>query len=118
MSTLYLHVPAVNLLPVVPPHHGHTSAQQLAHSRIAGPCHCSDVVVVLQLICSHLSICSYHTVATVADIHKSLFPAHNADRPVFVRERNDGLYHVLTYLLAKLVQELLIALLASVVVAL
>lgn len=40
-------------------------------------------------------------------------PALVLERPLFVRERSDGLYYVITYLLSKMVEELLIACLAS-----
>jgi hypothetical protein len=43
-------------------------------------------------------------------------PPH-AERRLFVRERADGLYHVGTYLAAKIVEELLLALVASLVFA-
>jgi hypothetical protein len=41
-----------------------------------------------------------------------------ADRGLFVRERNDGLYRTFTYLLAKIIEELVLALIVSVVAAL
>jgi ATP-binding cassette, subfamily G (WHITE), member 2 len=44
-------------------------------------------------------------------------PALTLEKPLFVRERNDGLYRPITYLLAKLFDELFITLIASVVFA-
>jgi ATP-binding cassette subfamily G (WHITE) protein 2 len=44
-------------------------------------------------------------------------PSIVLERALFVRERNDGLYRVITYLLAKAVDELLLALLTSLGVA-
>lgn len=38
------------------------------------------------------------------------------ERPLFIRERNDGLYRSITYLCFKIVSELLIATLVSVVI--
>jgi hypothetical protein len=36
------------------------------------------------------------------------------ERNLFVRERSDGLYHVITYLMAKMAEELLLAAVATV----
>jgi len=43
----------------------------------------------------------------------SYVPAIVLERQLFIRERNDGLYRVITYMCAKIVDELLIALVAS-----
>ncbi len=45
----------------------------------------------------------------------SYIPAIVLERPLFVRERNDGLYRVITYLCAKTIEELGIAIIASVI---
>ncbi|KAL4431462.1 hypothetical protein ABPG75_006718 [Micractinium tetrahymenae] len=45
----------------------------------------------------------------------SYVPAIVLERPLFVRERNDGLYRVITYLVAKMVEELGIALINSII---
>ncbi|KAL4421764.1 hypothetical protein ABPG77_009747 [Micractinium sp. CCAP 211/92] len=45
----------------------------------------------------------------------SYVPAIVLERPLFVRERNDGLYRVITYLVAKMVEELGVALVNSIV---
>lgn len=45
----------------------------------------------------------------------SYVPALALEKPLYVRERNDGLYRPITYLLAKLFDELFITLIASVV---
>lgn len=42
-------------------------------------------------------------------------PSIIAERPVFIRERNDGLYRVITYLTAKIIDELGVAFVASIV---
>ncbi|GAB4821434.1 hypothetical protein N2152v2_008480 [Parachlorella kessleri] len=42
-------------------------------------------------------------------------PALVLDRPLFVRERSDGLYRVITYLSHKMVEELVLALLLSII---
>lgn len=42
-------------------------------------------------------------------------PAIVVERPLFVRERNDGLYRVVTYLCAKIVEEAGVALIASII---
>ncbi|EFN51572.1 hypothetical protein CHLNCDRAFT_140061 [Chlorella variabilis] len=47
----------------------------------------------------------------------SYVPAIVLERPLFVRERNDGLYRVITYLVAKILEELGIALINSIVFA-
>ena len=47
----------------------------------------------------------------------SYIPAIVLDRALFVRERNDGLYRVITYLCAKIVEELGVALFASLIFA-
>ncbi|KAL4428045.1 hypothetical protein ABPG75_002134 [Micractinium tetrahymenae] len=47
----------------------------------------------------------------------SYVPAIVLERPLFVRERNDGLYRVITYLVAKMTEELGIALVNSIVFA-
>ena len=44
----------------------------------------------------------------------SYVPAIVLERPLFVRERSDGLYRVITYLCAKMVEELFLALLISI----
>eukprot|EP00195_Chlamydomonas_chlamydogama_P009759 CAMPEP_0202901782 /NCGR_PEP_ID=MMETSP1392-20130828/14649_1 /ASSEMBLY_ACC=CAM_ASM_000868 /TAXON_ID=225041 /ORGANISM="Chlamydomonas chlamydogama, Strain SAG 11-48b" /LENGTH=615 /DNA_ID=CAMNT_0049588397 /DNA_START=85 /DNA_END=1932 /DNA_ORIENTATION=+ len=44
-------------------------------------------------------------------------PSLVLERNLFTRERNDGLYHVITYLLAKMVDELFLAAVASVGIA-
>jgi ABC-2 type transporter len=48
----------------------------------------------------------------------SYVPALSLEKPLYVRERNDGLYRPITYLLAKLFDELFITLFASVIFAL
>lgn len=45
----------------------------------------------------------------------SYVPAIVLERPLFVRERNDGLYRVITYLCAKMIEEMGIALLNSLI---
>ena len=45
----------------------------------------------------------------------SYIPAIVLERPLFVRERNDGLYRVITYLCAKIIEELGIAFIASLI---
>ena len=45
----------------------------------------------------------------------SYVPAIVLERPLFVRERNDGLYRVITYLCAKMLEELGIAMLNSLI---
>ncbi len=45
----------------------------------------------------------------------SYIPAIVLERPLFVRERNDGLYRVITYLCAKVIEELGVAFIASVI---
>ena len=45
----------------------------------------------------------------------SYVPAIVLERPLFVRERNDGLYRVITYLCAKMVEELFVALIISII---
>ncbi|PRW20409.1 P-loop containing nucleoside triphosphate hydrolase [Chlorella sorokiniana] len=47
----------------------------------------------------------------------SFVPAIVLERPLFTRERNDGLYRVITYLVAKIVDELCVALVCSIVFA-
>jgi hypothetical protein len=44
-------------------------------------------------------------------------PALSLEKPLYVRERNDGLYRPITYLLAKLFDELFITVFASLVFA-
>lgn len=46
------------------------------------------------------------------------FALHRADRGLFVRERSDGLYTTVTYLLAKTAEELLLAFVTSIPVCL
>lgn len=45
----------------------------------------------------------------------SYVPAIVLERPLFTRERNDGLYRVITYLVAKIIEELGLALLCSII---
>lgn len=47
----------------------------------------------------------------------SYVPAIVLERPLFVRERNDGLYRVITYLVAKMAEELGLALINSIIFA-
>lgn len=47
----------------------------------------------------------------------SYVPAIVLERSLFVRERNDGLYRVITYLVAKILEEVFIALLSSIAFA-
>jgi hypothetical protein len=44
-------------------------------------------------------------------------PALSLEKPLYVRERNDGLYRPITYLLAKLFDELFITVFASLIFA-
>ncbi|PSC74385.1 P-loop containing nucleoside triphosphate hydrolase isoform B [Micractinium conductrix] len=47
----------------------------------------------------------------------SYVPAIVLERPLFVRERNDGLYRVITYMVSKILEELIVALFNSIVFA-
>lgn len=47
----------------------------------------------------------------------SYVPAISLEKALFIRERNDGLYRPITYLLAKLFDEMFITLISSVVFA-
>ena len=45
-------------------------------------------------------------------------PALALEKPLYIRERNDGLYRPITYLLAKVLEELFLTVIASLLFAL
>jgi len=57
----------------------------------------------------------FMTCATTGFVAASYIPALVLERPLFVRERNDGLFHVNTYLMSKMIDELMINSLSSLV---
>ena len=64
-------------------------------------------------------VCSLHTGAPICRFGAASYvPSLALEKPLYIRERNDGLYRPITYLLAKLFDELFITLFSSVVFAL